>query len=202
MTFGFKAFNQGLVGYQNYKFKENEIFIQFEIPYSFNIKPINEKNIGEYIILELLDKRTNVPVSLTDVGFGIGQLIPILVEGLAISRRLTKIICVEQPEIHLHPRLQASLADFFIESSRLNQRRGTQWFIETHSEALILRIQRRIREGLISPKDVSVLYVETCGEMGSQIKELRLDTDGQFIDLWPDGFFVEGLNDILGGFLK
>jgi hypothetical protein len=63
-----------------------------------------------------------------------------------------------------------------------------------------MRIQRRIREKRLLPSDVSVLYVEPSGEQGSQIKELRLDESGEFIDLWPDGFFVEGLQDLLGGY--
>ena len=109
----------------------------------------------------------------------------------------------------MHPRLQAAMADFFIDTSltRTGQRSRSgsgrrsrvQWILETHSEALILRLQRRIREKQLSHKDICVLYVEPRGEKGSVIQELRLDEDGEFIDLWPDGFFVESLSEILGG---
>jgi predicted ATP-dependent endonuclease of OLD family len=197
-------------GSDSYLERLNSIAQQFEIPYTFKLTPIAEKIVGEYVVLELHDNRTGVSVSPTDVGFGIGQLLPILIEGLVASERNSNLVCVEQPEIHLHPRLQASLGDFFIDSAiPLRQRnsqnnrsreRPVQWILETHSEALIMRIQRRIREKRLLPSDVSVLYVEPSGEQGSQIKELRLDESGEFIDLWPDGFFVEGLQDLLGGY--
>lgn len=194
---------------ESYLNRLNEIAKKFEIPYTFKLTPLTEKVAGEYVVLELLDTRTGVSVSPTDVGFGIGQLLPILIEGLVASERNSNIVCVEQPEIHLHPRLQASLADFFIDTSiPLRQRNSqnnrnrevVQWILETHSEALIMRIQRRIREKRLSPGDVSVLYVAPMGESGSQVKELRLDESGEFIDLWPDGFFVEGLQELLGGY--
>ena len=61
-------------------------------------------------------------------------------------------------EIHLHPRLQANLADLMI--ANITGRGEEQWIVETHSELLVLRIQRRIREGTLDPSDVSVLYVD------------------------------------------
>ena len=72
-----------------------------------------------------------------------------------------------------------------------------QWIVETHSELLILRLQRRIKEGKINSKDVSVLYVRPQGADGSTIQQLRLDEDGGFIDHWPDGFFDEGFNELM-----
>ena len=68
---------------------------------------------GQIVTLQLKDQHSGAVVTPTDVGFGIGQLLPVLVEGLVTSEGL---ICVEQPEIHLHPRLQAHIADFLIES--------------------------------------------------------------------------------------
>jgi hypothetical protein len=182
---------------------------QFEIPYTLEIKNIGDEITGDILVLSLIDKRTMVRVGPSDVGFGIGQLLPILIEGLLIKeRRLDRAVCVEQPEIHLHPRLQAALADFFIDtgctshwskSGIRSPTSGVQWILETHSEALVLRLQRRIREKKISHHDVSVLYVDPRGDKGSTILELRLDEDGEFIDLWPDGFFVESLAEIMGG---
>ena len=99
------------------------------------------------------------------------------------------LICVEQPEIHLHPKLQAELADYFIETRKQNQ-----WVIETHSESLMLRIQKRMREGKITPSDISILYV-LPDEVGSNILKIDLDENGNFIDEWPNGFFEERLNE-------
>ena len=188
----------------------------FSIPYELDINLKGDDEVmGDILTISLKDVNTGIRVSPSDVGFGIGQLLPIIVEGL-FSR--SNILCVEQPEIHLHPRLQASLADFFIEtsqnlcngkstpsSSRRTSRRNrntghprsNQWIVETHSEALMLRLQKRIREGVVSPKDVSVLYVEPAKE-GGRIISLPLDDNGDFLKEWPDGFFEEAFEEMIG----
>ena len=170
----------------------NKWFKQFEMPYELEAKSIGDDTTGAIITLTLTDKRTSTKVATTDVGFGVGQIMPILVEGL-ISQE--KVICVEQPEIHLHPRLQAHLGDFFIETAT-KKNRATQWILETHSETLMLRLQRRIRQKKIKPEDVSVLYVNPVKDEGSVIMELELDEQGRFLDEWPDGFFEEGYREM------
>nr|MBF4243281.1 hypothetical protein [Vibrio anguillarum] len=72
-----------------------------------------------------------------------------------------------------------------------------QWIIETHSEALMLRIQRRIREGTLPKEMVSVLYVDV-GDLGAQVTELKLDDEGDFLTHWPNGFFEERVNEMFG----
>ena len=126
-----------------------------------------------------------------DVGVGISQLVPVL--GLALASD-TGMAAVEQPELHLHPRLQAELGDLFIEASRDGVRR---FLLETHSEHLILRIQRRIRESVegrphrgvtISPDDVAIYYSNPQAH-GDPIRRIDLDERGEFIQPWPDDFF-------------
>lgn len=199
----------------------NHWFAQCDIPYDLRIESIGNEVTGTLISIVLTDRRLSLPVSPSDVGFGIGQLMPILVEGCVSEDR---VLCVEQPEIHLHPRLQAELGDFFISSAGLDKRsRGVrqrafadvdgrfdetvrdqfegvrnQWIVETHSETLMLRLQRKIREGLLDHDAVSVLYVKPA-ERGSQVLPLRLDKLGNFIDEWPDGFFEEGFNEMFTG---
>jgi len=146
-------------------------------------------------------------------GFGVSQILPILMKGRQdLYAQQRKTILVEQPELHIHPKLQAELADFFLASSGLVDddpgnppddegladffRSHHQWIIETHSEALVLRLQRRIREGKVKPEDVSILYVRPTGERGSEILQLRLDDDGEFLDEWPDGFFEESYREM------
>ena len=73
---------------------------------------------------------------------------------------------------------------------------GNQWIVETHSEALLLRLQRRIREGKLSPTSVSVLYVQPAGRNGAEILRLRIDASGEFVDEWPDGFFEESYREM------
>ncbi len=179
----------------------NQWFGKFEIPYTLKTKLLADDVMGELVTMTLTDSRSLVDVAPSDVGFGIGQLLPIVVQGL-IS--VGQVICVEQPEIHLHPRLQAHLADFLIATTRLSADRsaarsrptGNQWIVETHSEALILRLQRRIREGKLEPNAVSVLYVQPAGRNGAAISRLRMDSSGEFVDEWPDGFFEESYREM------
>ncbi len=126
-------------------------------------------------VLSLTDIH-GVSTSLKHVGFGISQLLPIITQAVLGH---SQSILIEQPELHIHPRLQAELGDLFIETSRGES--GNQYIIETHSETLILRLQRRIREHKLSVDDVSVIYVEP-GDNGAQTLELRLDKYVNFID--------------------
>jgi len=91
--------------------------------------------------VRLYDIQKNTPVSHRDVGIGISQVLPVLVNAYASKNA---IIAMEQPEIHLHPALQAELGDVFIESALGDNK--NRFILETHSEHLILRILRRIRE--------------------------------------------------------
>jgi predicted ATPase len=111
---------------------------------------------------------------------------------------MNQLIAIEQPELHLHPALQAELGDVFIESA-LGENKNT-FLIETHSEHVILRLLRRIRETAegelppgatpLRPEDVAVLYVKP-GSEGSEVIELPVNIEGDFDKPWPDGFFPE-----------
>jgi hypothetical protein len=149
--------------------------------------------------LVLIDQRTNTIVSHRDVGIGISQVLPVLVAAFGSSG---KILAMEQPEIHLHPALQAELGDVFI-TSGLGPKQNTL-ILETHSEHLILRIMRRMRETAngelpkefpsVRPEDVSILYVEPRGST-SIVRVLELDAQGDLLDPWPGGFFEEGFRE-------
>jgi hypothetical protein len=167
-----------------------------------NILKMLQERVGEkYDELVLLDLRSNTPVTHRDVGIGISQVLPVLVHAYADA---AKIVAIEQPEIHLHPALQAELGDVFIESA-LGMRKNT-FLIETHSEHLILRIMRRIRETHLNtlPKgaipitrnDVSILFVEPDGAR-SIVREMPLNEIGELVKAWPGGFFAEGLREVL-----
>jgi len=159
---------------------------------------IDESDADRILELVLVDQRSNTVVSHRDVGIGISQVLPVLV--MAYGSR-QKLIAIEQPEIHLHPALQAELGDVFIESA-LSERKNT-FILETHSEHLILRLMRRMREtwqgkhtGLpaITPDDVSILYVEPDGPR-SIVREMPLNEAGELVKAWPGGFFEEGLKE-------
>lgn len=180
----------------------NAWFATFGLPYEVDPQKIGDEVVGEMIVVRLTDKRTQTEVTPSDVGFGLGQLLPVLVQGLVSEGQ---VMCVEQPEIHLHPKLQGTLGDFLLWASNiysedpgLPERPATrnQWVVETHSEALILRILKRIRQGSVKAGDVSVLYVNPIEGMGAEILPLRIDKTGKFIDEWPEGFFEETFNEM------
>ena len=168
--------------------------------YSLKMRRILDDDGGERgVFPEFLDSVTETRLSHRELGFGISQVLPVLVEAAVNKGRL---VAIEQPELHLHPAQQAQLGDVFIESA-LGERKNT-FLLETHSEHLILRILRRIREstagtttGLpaIRPENVSVLYVQP-GPNGSEVIDLPVTPDGDFERPWPKGFFAERFQDL------
>lgn len=172
---------------------------QLEVPYRVDVLPMEvagaSQLMGDLVALTLTDSRSRVTVTPADVGFGISQVLPIVVE---LCARQDSIVLIEQPETHLHPRLQGHLADLLIESTR-SEGAANQLLVETHSEHLMLRVQRRIREGVLDPDSVAVLYVDQNEEGEATVQRLRIDHDGDFLDEWPHGFFDDRLDDLLGG---
>ncbi len=166
---------------------------RMDIKYEIAVKKLDD-TLPDHWLLQLYDLSQGserIAVNPADVGYGISQILPIIVRCVAMK---TKTILIEQPELHIHPRLQAELGELFKEAVK---QQNHQLLVETHSEHLMLRIQKLIRKGELKPEDVSVLYVSR-GEDGSSIQRLRLNSRGMFIDPWPDGFFPERLDEIMG----
>jgi hypothetical protein len=147
------------------------------------------RDLYEIRLVDTLHRR-NVEVGLLDVGFGISQMLPFIVQSLAANNQ---IITIEQPEIHVHPRLQADLGDLLAEA--IGEPYHNQFIIETHSEHLILRLQRLVRTKKLQPPDISVVAVRRGAE-GSIAVPLRLDEEGDFMDEFPGGFFPERLREL------
>ena len=113
-----------------------------------------------------------------------------------LARGLT-VSFIQQPELHLHPALQAALGDVFIEASGGQN----QLIIETHSEHLLLRLLKRVRqthqqvdiapELRLKPEDLCVLYFDPQGDGTTRVRRLRVTREGDFMDRWPKGFFTE-----------
>lgn len=176
----------------------NEWLEQLAVPYELRVIPVSSAEgvvaIGDVIAMVLRHRRSGFDVTPKDVGFGISQLLPIVVQLVNARHAVT---LVEQPEIHVHPALQAKLGDLLIDATA--EERGNQVIVETHSEHLMLRLQRRIRLGQLDPDRVSVIYVDSDEDGAAVISQLRLADDGEFIDPWPNGFFAERLEEVFGG---
>lgn len=140
--------------------------------------------IGPFFQVYLTDWFTGIKSNLTDVGFGASQLLPVIVAGFYAP--IDSLLIAEQPEIHLHPKAQTQLGDLLIAVSKEKK----SLLIETHSEHLLMRIQRRIADGTISPNSVAIYYCDPSSE-GTNIKRIKIDEFGQLQSDLPAGFFDE-----------
>ena len=160
------------------------------------------KTVAEF---GLLDLEKGLVVAPSDVGVGISQMVPVVVACLMDPDGL---VAIEQPELHIHPAIQVGLGDLFIEATigpqpAVGPERSL--LIETHSEHIMLRLLRRIRETAdkelppgvqgLTADDLSVTYVES-GPDGVQFRGLGIDENGEFCDQWPHGFFEERAREL------
>lgn len=171
--------------------RANEWLSRLDLGYRLIVTPIGGSD-SDLFEVRLTDatRATGVNVALPDVGFGVSQILPFIVQSLAARER---VISIEQPEVHIHPRLQADLGELI--AATIRPPYDHQYLIETHSEHLVLRVQRLVRENKLRPEDVAVIFVSRGAE-GSTIKRLVLDEDGDFVDEWPGGFFPERLREL------
>ena len=132
---------------------------------------------------------SSVPVALTDVGFRVSQVLPALVLLYYVPEGST--VLLEQPEIHLHPGVQSGLADVML---KVAQTRNVQIILESHSEHLMRRLQRRVAEETTSPGDVKLYFVST-NRGAAQASDLALNEWGE-IENWPDRFFGDEMGEI------
>lgn len=134
-------------------------------------------------------------VSLPDVGFGVSQVLPVIVQLFYAPDN--SVIFIEQPEIHLHPKAQSLLADVILSAISMyenGKRRNIQVIIETHSEHLLRRLQRRISEEKVNTGDIKAYFSKNTGR-ASKLEELRVDAYGNILN-WPEGFFGDMEQDM------
>ena len=150
--------------------------------------------------LALIDS-TDLAHQPQDVGVGISQVLPVVV---AAQDGNASIVCIEQPELHIHPSVQVGLGDLFIDGA---QGKRLSFLIETHSEHLVMRLQRRIREtssgdlppeqAPLSEAEVNIIYLDRNDVGTVRAIEVGLDANGKFTDPWPRGFFPERMREAL-----
>ena len=133
--------------------------------------------------------------NMINLGFGVGQVLPIVTE-LNVNAP-NKIVLMQQPEVHLHPRAQAEFGSVLCEIAGP----GRMLFVETHSDYLLDRVRINVRRGTgnVRAKDVSILFCKRVGEVAN-IYSLKLDDYGNIVDA-PDeymDFFIKEGNELLG----
>ena len=154
----------------------------------------NGPNSGTY---SLYVRRNNVLVNAVDVGQGLTQVLPVIVESFLPNS--VDIEIMEQPAIHLHPAAHAQVAYRLVESAKtLNKK----YVIESHSKNFLLELRKivALKELDVTPNDIAVYYIDS-DENGSFIEKITIDENGD-LNQWPDGLFEEGyqlLKDILEG---
>lgn len=220
----------------------SKLLFEFTGRYKFLERQALSAGGAEVIERLLFDEFTKSVVRFEDAGVGVSQVLPILI---AIYDKAHKVLAIEQPEIHLHPKLQSKLMDLFIEvlngfgwqrnrenesgqpnsfdsleklmveleiptlsseflsikewNSDLNLPRTyplAQIILETHSENLILRLQRRISDGTIAKEKVSVIYVDSAD--AQQVRILKSSEEGDFLSSWPKSFVDLRIEEIFG----
>ena len=127
--------------------------------------------------------------SLVDVGFGVSQILPVLVLLYYVPKGST--VLMEQPELHLHPSVQSGLADVIL---RVASVRNVQVIVESHSEHLMRRLQRRVAEKKVSSADVILYFVSSKGGR-ARVSDLLLNEWG-VIENWPENFFGDEMGEI------
>lgn len=147
-----------------------------------------EKLAPGYVAIALTDPETGRSDNLADVGFGVSQVLPIITT-LATAERGSTVL-IEQPELHLHPAAQGNLADVM---SDMALTRGLNLVIESHSEHILLRLQRRIAEQKIDSGDVATYFIDR-----GTVTLAEIDEFGQ-IDMtaMPEGFFEDDWTDLI-----
>ena len=166
--------------------RTNKILRKIKFGYTLKVREFYDKAFGRLRLVMLRQISDGTIVHFADVGSGISQSLPIIVQVIASD---TGILCIEQPEIHLHPRLQVILGQVFADSVAENP--GSQIICETHSPEILLRILNRVSEKKLNHKDLSICYVHGTQPKNSQTGKfeiIRVDKSGAVLDEWPEGF--------------
>ena len=170
----------------------------------FGFKVKTDKSKG-HLSLQIILSGSDKAINLSDTGFGYSQVLPIITQLWELSSRkpirnrrysdrdqkIPLVIAIEQPELHLHPAVQAKLAKAFIASID-NARKNKcelQLLLETHSPTIVDYFGRAIAKGILAPEDISViLFDKSINDSVTTVRESGYDEEG-FLKYWPYGFF-------------
>ena len=166
---------------------------QLELIHSYEIPPVTDAGKSYECLVKQYKDGPEVP--LTDVGFGVSQVLPLIAQCYYAPEG--SILILENPEAHLHPKVQSELADVFID---VVKNRNIQIILESHSEHLLHRLTRRIAEGEECKEGISVdktaFHFCEIKDGNSTAKKLEVDTYGR-ISNWPKDFFGDDVGDLV-----
>ncbi|HBE19381.1 MAG TPA: hypothetical protein DEG17_27390 [Cyanobacteria bacterium UBA11149] len=182
---------------------ERESFTNWTLE-NFDFEPVVKTSLG-HISLTIRHRDSDKEINVTDTGFGFSQILPVITQLWLLSefpkrnpeersRQVTQspvIFAIEQPELHLHPRLQGTITDAFVTSVKAAKEKNIDFrlVVETHSEALVNRLGHLVAEGKISHEDINIVLFEPSDELGKiKVRTSQFDSDGYLND-WPLGFF-------------
>jgi hypothetical protein len=158
----------------------------------------------DYIVGVHLKQKNGLRIQLEDAGSGVSFSLPVM---LALWG--SELSYIEQPELHLHPSSQCDIGDLLVAATIRNNKS----IVETHSEHLVLRLLKRVRQSTgtvgsdqhsmvsqthsktIKAEDIAIYYFNPVGDR-TEIKRIRISDAGEFIDRWPNGFFAERSSEI------
>ncbi len=126
--------------------------------------------------IQIMVTNASRPANLLDVGYGVSQALPVVVESMLVAPE--RLVLLQQPEVHLHPRAQAALGTLFVDLFRDSNKR---FIIETHSDYIIDRVRQEIAKGQIEAEDVQILYFEKTGAE-TQVYPIDLDEEGNLLN--------------------
>ncbi|WP_282773625.1 AAA family ATPase [Phaeodactylibacter xiamenensis] len=193
------GFNELLIRLRNEPLSEKEL--------AFVNKWIKQFKLGDELIIEGVEGvatkvsllKNGKRLALADLGYGITQLLPVILSIAQKSRLLDEtevnshrdIFFIEEPESNLHPALQSKLADFFYDAY---QTFNAQFVLESHSEYLVRKLQYLVAKGKMKSEDTVIHYLydpDAIPEGEPQLKKIRIEANGQLSDSFGRGFFDE-----------
>ena len=167
----------------------NNQLLQFGFDFKIGFKD-QGSNLEGIIIPILLDKQNKFKGYIVDAGQAIKKIIPLMYH---LNANFDSVVTLEEPEANIHPQYQANLANTIVQSLHKN---NNELVIETHSELLILRFLKLIRDETINVRDISIHFIQNENNH-SKIIPIKINSKGGLETEWPGGFFKERLKEFL-----
>jgi hypothetical protein len=207
----------------DYLDRVNEALLRLDLGLKLELLELPTRGTSIEVRLKPTRSDAAPSVGIQDVGFGVSQVLPILLQyaiassafdaavqyaestsvgdaETAVADIERQLVLIEQPELHLHPRLTVDLMRLLADAHGRRDPSGgpparfqpkAQFLIETHSETIVEAVQQLVRLGYLAPSDVSILSVERGTSGASEVRRIQLNSRGEFLDRWPRGFFAE-----------